>query len=250
MLRSLVCLACLAGLFAVSANAVSAVDDAKKTGFVDKTFKNADGSESPYVVFVPADFDGKKQLPVILFLHGAGETKSAKGGGKMPVDVGIGPVVKKLEKSFPAIVVIPRAEGFGWGADTANAKRALSMLDEVIKEYNGDPKRVYLTGLSMGGMGTWSLAAAHPERWAAIVPICGRGDIKTAEKFKDIPCWCFHGDADTAVKVDGSREMIDALKKAGGTPKYTEYPGVGHNSWDKAYADKEMWTWLFEQKKK
>ena len=105
----------------------------------------------------------------------------------MPVEVGIGPAIKKREKDFPFIVVIPRAEGFGWGAEGTNAKRALAMLDEVQKEYKTDPKRQYLTGLSMGGMGTWSIAAAHPDRWAAIVPICGRGDAKTAEKIKDLP---------------------------------------------------------------
>jgi predicted peptidase len=102
----------------------------------------------------------------------------------------------------------------------------------------------------MGGMGTFSIAAAHPDRWAAIVPICGRGDVKTAAKLKDIPCWCFHGDADSAVNVSGSRNMMEAIKKAGGSPKYTEYPGVGHNSWDKAYAEKELFPWLLEQKKK
>jgi predicted peptidase len=226
-------------------------DDAKH-GFVNKTFKNADGSESPYVVFVPHDYDGKTEYPVILFLHGAGETKSDKnkGKGKMPVEVGIGPAIKEQEKTFPFITVIPRAENFGWQANGANAKRALAMLDEVMKEYKTDPKRVYLTGLSMGGMGTWSIAMAHPERWAAIVPICGRGDVKSAEKIKDIPCWCFHGDADNAVPVAGSRDMIEAIKKAGGNPKYTEYPKVGHNSWDMAYGTKELWTWLLEQKKK
>jgi predicted peptidase len=227
-------------------------EDLVKTGFVDKTFKNADGTTSPYVVFVPKDYDGKKEYPVILFLHGAGETKqiNSKKEGKMPVEVGIGPAIKKREKDFPFIVVIPRAEGPGWGATSANAKRALAMLDEVMKEYRTDVKRQYLTGLSMGGMGTWSVAMAHPDRFAAIVPICGRGDTKSAEKIKDLPCWCFHGDADTAVKVEGSRDMIDAIKKAGGKPKYTEYPGVGHNSWDKAYGTDELYTWLLEQKKK
>lgn len=236
----------------LAATAVLAPADDKKHGFVDKTYKNADGSESPYVVFVPHDYDGKKEYPVILFLHGAGETKSekSKAGGKMPVEVGIGPAIKKQEKSFPFIVVIPRAEGFGWQATGANAKRALAMLDDVTKEYKTDPKRVYLTGLSMGGMGTWSIAMAHPEKWAAIVPICGRGDVKSAEKIKDIPCWCFHGDADKAVPVSGSRDMIDAIKKAGGSPKYTEYPNVGHDSWVPAYDTKELWTWLLEQKKK
>ena len=237
--------ASLAIAFASSAPAIA--EDAVKTGFVKKTFKNADDSTSPYIVFVPEAYDGKKEFPVILFLHGAGETK---GGTKEPVEQGIGTAIKKQEKTFPFITIIPQAEKFGWGADTGNGKRAVAMLDEVLKEYKTDAKRVYLTGLSMGGMGTFSLAAAHPDRWAAIVPICGRGDVKTAEKFKDIPCWCFHGDADTSVVVAGSRDMMEALKKAGGTPKYTEYPKVGHNSWDMAYAEKELFPWLLEQKRK
>jgi predicted peptidase len=248
LLRLLAAVGLLIGAALLPARA----DDKPKTGFVDKTFKNADGHESPYVVFVPKDYDGKKEYPVILFLHGAGETKqpNAKKEGQMPVAVGIGPAIKKREKDFPFIVVIPRAEGGGWGAGSANAKRALAMLDEVMKEYKTDSKRQILTGLSMGGMGTWSVAMAHPDRWAAIVPICGRGDTKMAEKIKDVPCWCFHGDADTSVNVSGSRDMIKALKDAGGKPKYDEYPGVGHNSWDKAYGNDELYKWMLEQKKK
>ena len=242
-----VALALLLGLLP----ALAAADDKPATGFVDKTFKNSDGHESPYVVFVPKAYDGTKAFPVILFLHGSGETDSPKNkGGRMPVEVGIGPAIKTREKSFPFITVIPRAEGFGWGADTANAKRALAMLDEVQKEYKTDPKRQYLTGLSMGGMGSWSIGMAHPDRFAAIVPVCGRGDTKTADKLKDVPVWAFHGDADTSVKVEGSREMIDAIKKAGGSPKYTEYPKVGHNSWDMAYGTDELYKWMLEQKKK
>ncbi len=224
-----------------------AADDKPKTGFVDKTFTNADTTTSPYVVFVPAGYDGTKEFPTILFLHGSGETK---GGKKMPVEQGIGTAIKKREKDFPFIVVIPQAETKGWGADGPNAKRALAMLDAVQKEYKTDAKRQYLTGLSMGGYGTWSIAAAHPDRFAAIAPVCGGGDPKGAEKIKGIPCWCFHGDADTAVPVQRSRDMIDALKKAGAEPKYTEYPKVGHNSWDMAYGTDELYTWLLEQKKK
>ena len=200
----------------------SAFAEEAKTGFLDKTFKNADGTMSPYVVFVPKDYDGKKEYPVILFLHGAGETKTDKKGGRLPVEVGIGPAIKKQEKDFPFIVVIPRAENFGWSAESANGKRALAILDEVMKEYKVDPKRQYLTGLSMGGYGTWSIIAANPDRFAAIVPICGGGNTKDAEKIKDVPTWIFHGDADTAVKVERSREMVEALKKAGGNPKDTE----------------------------
>ena len=217
-----------------------------KTGFLEKTHKNADGTESPYVLFLPANYDGKTEVPVILFLHGAGETK---GGTKKPVEVGLGPVIKK-EQDFPAIVVIPQSEKRTWQAVSDDGKRALAILDTVTKEYKTDAKRTYLTGLSMGGYGTWSIIATQPEKFAAIVPICGGGDPNAAAKFKDVPCWCFHGDKDPAVNVQKSRDMIEALKKAGGSPKYTEYPGVGHNSWDAAYADKEMWKWLFAQKKK
>ena len=217
-----------------------------QTGFVTKEFKNADDTVSKYVVFVPAAYDGKTEFPVILFLHGAGETK---GGTKMPVEVGIGPVIKKQEKTFPYLVVIPQSEKRTWQATSDDGKRALKMLEATQKEYKTDAKRVILTGLSMGGYGTWSHAAAFPDKWAAIVPVCGGGNVKDAEKIKDIPCWNFHGDKDTAVKVELSRTMIEALKKAGGKPKYTEYEGVGHNSWDAAYGTKELWTWLAEQKK-
>lgn len=222
---------------------------AEKTGFVDKKFKNADGHESPYVVFVPHDYDGKKEVPVILFLHGAGETKGDKSN-QMPVNVGIGPAIRKREKTFPFLTIIPQAETRGWAATTENAKRALAMLDEVTKEYKTDAKRVYLTGLSMGGMGTWSIATAMPDKFAAIAPICGGGDPKQAEKLKNLPIWAFHGDADASVPVARSRDMIEAVKKAGGSPKYTEYPKVGHNSWDKAYGTDELYEWLLKQTKK
>jgi len=221
--------------------------DKAKTGFVDAKFKNADGTESPYVVFVPHEYDGKKQLPVILFLHGSGETK---GGTKMPVEVGLPPAIKAREKTFGFITVIPQSEKRTWAATSDDGKRALAILETAIKQYNGDPKRIYLTGLSMGGYGTWSMAVAHPDKWAAIAPVCGGGDPTKAETIKDLPCWNFHGDKDTAVKVEKSRDMIEALKKAGGKPKYTEYPGVPHNSWDKAYGTDELYTWLLEQKKK
>jgi predicted peptidase len=234
---------CLLGLIATSSRA----DDAKtKTGFIDRAYKDADGKEIPYVVFVPHDYTGDKECPAILFLHGAGETKGSK---KMPVEVGIGTAIKHNEKSFPFITVIPQAQTRGWAADSANGKMAMAMLAEVEKAYKIDPKRIYLTGLSMGGMGTWSFAVAHPDKWAAIVPICGPGDASKAATIKDLPCWCFWGDQDGFANKSMPK-MIDALKEAGGKPKSTEYPGVGHNSWDKAYATKELWDWLLEQKRK
>ena len=246
MKRPLLCLAILTTL-ALGARAADA-------GFIDKTYKAPDGTESKYVLFVPLNYKKGEPTPTILFMHGAGETKSKegakpKGTPKMPVEVGIGPAIRKREKTFPFLTIIPQAPRFGWQAGGEPAKMALGILESVEKEYSVDPKRTYLTGLSMGGMGTFSLAAATPEKWAAIVPICGRGDPKTAEKIKDIPMWAFHGDADTAVKVAGSRDMVEAVKKAGGDPKYTEYPGVGHNSWEWAFTEPALAEWLFAQRR-
>jgi len=221
--------------------------DQDERGFLNRVFKDSAGNEAKYVLFVPHDYKGDKDYPCIIFLHGSGETGT---DGLKQAAVGLGPAVKKVEKTFPFIAVFPQSQKRTWKADTDDANRALAILDEVKKQYKVDAKRIYLTGLSMGGYGTWSLAAKYPERWAAIAPVCGGGDPTTAPKFKDVPCWCFHGDADGAVKVDQSRAFIKALKDAGGNPKYDEYPGVGHNSWDKAYGTNELYEWLLRQKLK
>jgi predicted peptidase len=219
-------------------------DDKGAHGFLDRAYKDADGHEAKYVVFVPHDYKRDKPYPLILFLHGSGESGT---DGKKQAQVGLGPAIKKQEKTFGFIAVFPQSEKRNWRADSEDGQRALKILDQVMKDYQVDPQRVYLTGLSMGGFGTWSLAAKYPDRWAAIVPVCGGGDVKQAAKIKDIPCWCFHGDADKAVPIAMSRKMVGALKEAGGHPKYTEYAGVGHNSWDKAYGTPELYEWLLKQ---
>lgn len=218
----------------------------EKTGFVHKVHKGKDG-DAKYIVFVPPTYKAEKEYPVILFLHGSGSTgddgeKQAKGG--------IAKAIRDKKENFPFIVVMPQAHKKGWAAGGSEGKRAIAILEEVQQHYKTDKKRVYLTGLSMGGFGTWSLAAAHPERWAAIAPICGGGNPATAVKFKDVPCWCFHGDADPTVSVEKSREMIKALKDAGGSPRYDEYPGVNHNSWDRAYANAELYSWFLKHSTK
>jgi predicted peptidase len=233
-------------LIPLAARSRAAADEPTK-GFLNRVHKDTHGKEAKYVLFVPHDYKGDKPYPVILFLHGAGETA---GGKEQPVEVGIGPAIKKREKSFPFFTIFPQSQKRTWQAGSADAKRALDILAEVEKEYKIDSKRVYLTGLSMGGYGTWSLAVAQPDKWAAIAPVCGRGNPAKAEAIKDLPCWCFHGDKDSAVKVEYSREMMAALWAAGGHPNYTEYPSVGHNSWDKAYGTDELYDWLLKQHKK
>ena len=221
----------------------------KKAGFLPRVHKDAAG-ESKYVLFVPHTYTGEKEFPLILFLHGAGERGD---DGEKPVKQGIGNAIKFKggEEKFQFFVIFPQARtGGSWKAGEPDADRALAILDTVTKQYKIDPNRLYLTGLSMGGSGTWSVAAAHPNKWAAIAPICGRGDPETATKIKHIPCWAFCGDKDKSALVEANRTMIKALQAVGGMPRYSEYPHVGHNSWDSAYVTPELYTWFLGQKLK
>jgi predicted peptidase len=237
-----------------------------ETGFLNRTVRMA-GSYHRYQVYVPADFSSKKNWPVLLFLHGAGERGS---DGLLPTDVGIGHAIRLDPSRFPFIVVLPQCgKDKIWGEGDMQAL-ALAALDASIKEFHGDRKRVYLSGLSMGGFGTWELAARNPGRFAAIVPICSGvepqkdwpqlrvtlvDDPKIADPFAEVarrigkmPVWMLHGDADPSVPVEQSRRMAEVLKRANAEFKYTEYPGVGHNSWDLAYAEPDLVAWLLSHK--
>ena len=238
---------------------------AKQAGaFGDRTAV-ADGVSYPYRVFVPRA-RAKARPPVILFLHGSGERGS---DGSRQTTVGLGPVVTRRARDFPALVVMPQAPVGGVWAGTP-ARAAIVALDDATKEFGGDPGRVYLTGISMGGYGTWEIALENPTRFAALVPICGGlrpiaaqpriavravaglpGNVydNAAARLAGIPTWIFHGSGDRSVPVAESRAMAEALRKAGAPVQYTEYEGVGHNSWDPAYAEPALWKWLFEQRR-
>jgi predicted peptidase len=224
-----------------------AADPKEERGFLDRVHKDADGKEAKYVLFAPHDYKGDKPYPLILFLHGSGETL---GGQKQPVEVGIGPAVKKREKTFPFLVIFPQSQKRTWKADSDDGRRAMDILAEVQKDYKVDDKRVYLTGLSMGGAGTWSFAAKYPDRWAAMVPLCGGGDPASVETIKDIPCWGFYGSDDRPEGLKRCDETMTALRAAGAKPGYTVYPGVAHNCWDRAYDTDELYDWLLKQQRK
>ena len=214
------------------------------TGFINKTL-NFEGKNYPYVVYVPRNYDGGKRWPVILFLHGAGERGSE---GLSQSQVGLGGAIRMRPERWPAIAVFPQCEKDNrW--DGAMARMALKSLDQTMYEYSTDPNRQYLTGLSMGGYGSWLIASEHPDRFAAVAPICGGGSPEEmAKKLTGVPIWAFHGDKDRAVPVERSRQMVQAIKDAGGKLiEYTEYPGVEHNSWDPAYNEAKFAAWLFEQ---
>jgi len=231
-----------------------------KTGFLNRSV-TIRGTEYLYQVYVPADWTSQQKWPVILFLHGSGERGD---DGEAQAKVGIGAAIRQHPEKFPAVVVMPQCRnGERW---TEPAMEALSMaaLDRSIKEFHGDLDRVYLTGLSMGGFGSWALAAKYPEKWAAAVIICGGIRRRTDPPIPDedagklyaeaagkigtkLPVWVFHGAADGTVPVTESRKMVAALKEIGSDVKYTEYEGVEHNSWDKAYAEPDLPAWLFAQ---
>ena len=132
---------------------------------------------------------------------------------------------------------------------TEPSAMVLDLIEALCKDYRIDKDRIYLTGLSMGGYGTWDLISRRPELFAAAIPVCGGGDPAQAEKLARLPIWAFHGDADPLVPAERSRDMIAAIKKAGGEPKYTEYKGVGHDAWTPTYRDNKVLDWLFAQKK-
>ncbi len=235
-----------------------------ETGFLDRAV-TLEGTVYRYQVYVPNDWNAGKRWPVILFLHGAGERGD---DGLIQTEVGIGTVIRRHKERVPAIVVLPQCAKDSWWPEPEMQAQALKALDQSIKEFNGDPQRVYLTGLSMGGYGTWALVASHPDKFAALAPICGglrpppsasaneprpepvgTGDPYAimAQKVGKTPVWVFHGGADPVVPVSESQKMVEAIKAEGGNVKYNEYEGVGHNSWDKAYAEPEFFDWLFAQ---
>jgi prenyltransferase beta subunit len=204
-----------------------------------------DGGERKYSVYVPEGYDSTKVYPVLLFLHGAGERGE---DGIVPAQVGIGPAIFNRPGGVSAIVVFPQARRT-WAADSPDITAALAALDDVMAAYKTDRRRVVLTGLSMGGRGSWELAAAQPDRFAAVVPICGPGGTESAGRIKELPVWAFCGDADRDQTVLGMRGMIEALRREGNSARLTEYRGVGHLSWDRAYNDPELIDWMLTQKR-
>jgi predicted peptidase len=224
-------------------------------------FKNESGETLPYQLMLPENYDPKQSYPLVIFLHGAGE----RGTDNVKQSVHGVPQFASEEnrKKYPCFLIAPQCPEekkwveVDWAADkhdtpkepSAPARLTLELIDSLVKNYSIDKQRIYLTGLSMGGYGTWDLLARRPDFFAAGVVVCGGADEATAEKLKSLPLWVFHGAKDGVVKPIRSQRMVEALKKVGSKVRYTEYPTVGHDSWNPAYQDPEMMKWLFEQKR-
>ncbi len=195
-----------------------------------------------YLVSLPEGYDKQEKWPLVLFLHGAGE----RGSNLDRVKVHGPPKLIAKGRKFPFITVSPQCPKNRWW-DAGDLDK---LVTHIQKKYKVDADRTYVTGLSMGGFGTFALAAYAPERFAAIAPICGGGDKIQAYQIDKMPTWVFHGGKDGVVPERRSREMVEALKKRGNDVKYTVYPDAGHDSWTATYDNPEFYEWLLKQKRK
>ena len=251
----------LAVLHAAAALLGSALADQ----FQERTFayKSADDASRTvaYRLLAPPRLLPGEKYPLVIFLHGKGNR-----GNDNTSQLAVFPdwmASAEIRKKYPCFLLAPQCPGDrDWSARWWDKRQpppsdpdeplvqVVGMMDEIIKTKPIDQHRVYLTGLSMGGFGSWELAARFPERFAAVAPLCGGGNKNNADRLANLPIWCFHGDKDDQVPVQFSRDMIDAIKKAGGHPKYTELPGVGHDCWNTAYKPASgLIQWMFVQRR-
>jgi predicted peptidase len=247
--------------------AVPAYAKRHDTGFLDRTI-TLQGVTYKYQVYVPANWTAHQKWPIVLFLHGAGERGD---DGIQQTDVGIGTAIRSNPSEIPAIVVMPQCRKNIWWVQPPMDDMAIAALQAATKEFHGDTQRTYLTGLSMGGYGSWHLAEKYPGRFAAMSIICGgihppaatlkahpelakftpadepKSYSDAAARVGKTPVWIFHGADDNVVPVTESQQMYAAMKDLGGEVHYTEYPGVKHSSWEKAYDEPKLFPWLFSK---
>jgi predicted peptidase len=225
--------------------------------FLARIFTDSSGNKMPYRLFIPKDYNQTSLYPIIMYLHGGGgagtdNIKQITGYNTNGTHVWLTP---ENQAKYPTFVVAPQLPGMNrWNTwDSPNlslyARVAMELLKALIKEFNIDPDRVYLTGQSRGGYGTWDIVSKCPDFFAAAVPLCGGGNSRTVEAIRNVPIWAFHGAQDQYVTVESSRVMVEALRKIGGNIRYTEYPNFGHNVADTAYLEPELIEWLFAQKR-
>lgn len=232
----------------------------ERVGFLTKVIEK-DGVSLPYRL---ASLGSEDPRPLVVFLHGAGERGA---DNQAQLKHGVSSIVSwcTAEKQ-DCLILAPQCPRESWWSNfdgdfrkptELELKAGLSpqmalifdLVDGLVKEGKADPNRIYITGLSMGGYGTFDAISRRPELFAAAMPICGGGSLGEAQTFAKLPLWIFHGGKDKVVPPELSREMVGAVKKAGGDPKYREYPDAGHDSWTATYADPEVLKWLFAQQR-
>ena len=218
-------------LISMNQHVIAQTQSKEKAVIIHKTTLN-------YLLWLPSEYkkDKKKTYPLLIFLHSSGE----RGDTLDLIKKHGPPSFVESKPDFPFITVSPQCPLGQWW----NVEDLQQMLEQILKIYRVDTRRIYLTGLSMGGFGTWSWASKYPNQFAAIAPVCGGGYIQFADELKNTPVWAFHGEADPVVPVKRTIEMVEAVNANGGSARMTIYPGVGHDSWVNAYNDEELYKWL------
>jgi len=226
--------------------------------FQAKIYKNSRRKTMPYRLFVPQGYRKQNKYPLVLWLHGGAgrgndNLKQITGGNTIGSHVWTEP---QSQSRYACLVVAPQCPDDQFWATIEAARpteylqQVVELLSELQQTFSIDPARLYVTGQSLGGFGTWSIITEYPRMFAAAVPICGGGDQSAASKLTQMPIWAFHGERDEAVSVERSRKMIAAIRQAGGTPKFTEYKGEDHVIWDKVFREPDLLPWIFTQKTK
>ncbi len=229
---------------------------AQKNIFLPDLYRSASGQTMPFRLFIPRGYDKSKKYPLVLWLHGGAgrgddNLKQISGGNTIGSHIW---TRRENQAKYPCFVVAPQCpDDELWATlDTAKPTKQLQLVIELIqglrKRYSIDAQKLYVAGQSIGGFGAWSLISGHPQMFAAAIPICGGGDESDAGKLASVAIWAFHGEKDEAVNVERSRKIIAAIRRAGGTPRYTEYKGAGHVIWDRVFSERDLLPWVFAQK--
>ncbi len=246
------------GVFLISVSLTFASPSTEKL-YQPRVFSNDKGEMLPYRLLRPISYDPSKKYPLVVFYHGAGERGTDNAAQLRNCATYF--IKPEVMDKFPAFVVFPQCpwkqrwvevdwerDSHTQPAEPGQAMRlSVELIERLLKQYSIDNRRIYLSGVSMGGFAVWDLIARYPDMFAAAVPICGGGDENQAPRCAHVPVWAFHSVNDWGIKVIRTRHMIDAIRKAGGAPKYTEYRGLGHFSWNKAYSEADLFPWMFAQ---
>ena len=237
----------LVGIYGTSERSMAAGEQTQKGGQSEQTFEKEITKKLSlrYLLYLPKGYgeDKDKKWPLMLFLHGAGE----RGSNLSLVKMHGPPKLVEQGRDFPFVIVSPQCPSESWWTERLDALTAL--LDDVESRYAVDRNRVYLTGLSMGGFGSWALGCRYPERFAAVAPICGGGEWFLAGRLAKTPVWVFHGGKDPVVPLRESEEMVAALKRAGGDVQFTVYPEAQHDSWTETYDNPKLYEWFLSHRK-
>lgn len=224
----------------------------EERGSVESRTVEVEAAHYTYQLYVPAKVDDS--MPLIIFLHGIGQRGA---GGFLPTTGPAGAIARHYLGQVQAVVLLPQCRPGSYWSDPAMDEMVMKALAQTLEETGADARRVYLTGVSMGGYGVWHMASQHPGKFAALVSVCGGSPLRAGDRFAPIagkvgatPAWVFHGAEDRVVPVSESRQMVAALKAAGAgdAVRYSEYEGVGHNVWMQVLGERELLPWLFRQK--